>query len=141
MHKFIACDDIRYSQGEEIVADRVIPLTYGENAVELDLTALTMVEALKLPLGTLLEMGRPVHTPKPQKPKVEKPKPKVEKPNENHNGNHRSKAHAYYAEMREFAREHNIPCPRNKDSTYNYSHDLRNRYDAWLATQVHESVP
>lgn len=141
MQEFISWDDIRFRIGEKLLSDRTLPLMFGEEIVELDLTEDTVKEALKLSLGELLNMGRPITIRKSASVKP-KPKPKRKMPTRGPNTTYevagmQIPAYQYFRGMREYAAEHGIPCPRNeKDGTYRYSHTLRQEYRQHLASQA-----
>lgn len=126
---FKAYDDIRHSQGKEELADCVVRLMYGENIVELDLTPITMIEALDMPLGELLKMGRPVIN----YPRQRGPDKQARRSGE--------ELKAYMLGLRTYVREHDLEDKGASAKLSDYPKSVRRRYDQSLAAQVRGSVP
>lgn len=128
VHKFIAYDDIEHSKGNEVLSTLVIPLSFGENKVELDLSPLTMVEAMDIPLGKLLEMGRPlVRAPRKRGPDIV--------PRRN-----RKQAAEHAARVREYARENGLEVPPEGHTLRDFPASLLRRYEVWVAGQPGQAV-
>jgi hypothetical protein len=121
----VTYDDIWYAKNMEVLSDRTVKLTFGEKVVELDLTNQTEKEALDMPLGDLLDMGRTITPPIP---KPAKPKPPQKKQGRNND---------YFAGMRDYAKNHGMTIPQDTHGNYLYHKvkGLRDGYETHLASQ------
>ena len=127
MHKFIAYDDLEYNlRDNEVLAEQIEILVFAGHAVELDLTPRTAKEALDIPLGKLLEMGRPVAAPR-------KMKTPDGPPRKRRSGEVRAQ---YIAGLTVFARERDLPLPPEPVQLRHVRQSVLDKYDAYLATQV-----